>query len=249
MEKPIGIILAAGRGTRMRELTDSTPKPLLYVRGETLLVHVLKGLAPQVSEIVIVVGYLEGLIKTAIGDSYAGVPIVYATQSNPQGGTLDALRAGFSVVQDQTNTQGVIVVSADDIHNAHAFEQLYLAAQAHPERMILVGIRLDDTEELKRFGVFVFSADGKITGIEEKPAVAPSPFINCALYYFPPAFKKFVFSDIPAKPNGELYLTDPIDIWIQAYGADFLEVHEWEVIGTPEDLELANQKVVNTRLT
>lgn len=242
MQKPIGIVLAAGRGTRMRSLTDSTPKPLLEVRGEPILIHVLRGLAPEVSKLVIVIGYLGEHIQERVGSVFEGVPVSYAIQQNPKGGTLDALRVGLQ--EDfAADASGFIVVSADDIHLDSTFKHLGQQAKEKPGDMMLVGVRVEDTERLKRFGVFVFSPEGRIIGIEEKPLVPPSFSINCGLYYFPKKFTDIVFSDIPTSSSGELYLTDAVDVWIGQGGADYFEADHMESIGTPEDLKVANGEI------
>lgn len=237
--KPTAIILAAGRGTRMRELTAAVPKPMLLVRGKPILAHVLENLVPHVSSIVIVVGYLHEQITSHIGTEFAGVPVVYATQENPQGGTLDALRVGMRAAGEAS--RGYIVVSADDIHLQESFEALATHAAQHPDDMMLVGVSAATKDDAKRFGVFEFGADGRLLRIEEKPENPPSQVINCALYYMPAAFKETAFADYAAQPNGELYLTDPLSSWIRVHGASVHVAPSWESIGTPEDLAKANR--------
>jgi MurNAc alpha-1-phosphate uridylyltransferase len=76
------MLLAAGRGERMRPLTDHTPKPLLVVRGKPLIVHHLERLAGAgVREVVINLAWLGSRIRTALGDGHAfGVAIRYSDE-------------------------------------------------------------------------------------------------------------------------------------------------------------------------
>ena len=76
------MLLAAGRGTRMRELTDELPKPMIAVRGKPILQHIVEGLASAgVKEILIVVGYRKEVVTEFFGDgSKFGVRISYVTQ-------------------------------------------------------------------------------------------------------------------------------------------------------------------------
>ena len=85
------IILAAGRGERMRPLTDHTPKPLLQVRGKSLLEWHLEALARAgVREIVINTAWLEQRIVDTIGDgSRFGVAIRYSMEGRDHGGALE----------------------------------------------------------------------------------------------------------------------------------------------------------------
>jgi NDP-sugar pyrophosphorylase family protein len=63
------IILAAGKGTRMRELTNEVPKPMLKVHGKPILEHILEGLAAAgVREIFIVTGFKAEVIENYFGD-------------------------------------------------------------------------------------------------------------------------------------------------------------------------------------
>ena len=79
------VILAAGRGVRMGALTESTPKPMLQIKGRTLLEYKLAALPEEVDEVIIVVGYLGGMIQSHFGGEYNGnlpkkevcVPAVY----------------------------------------------------------------------------------------------------------------------------------------------------------------------------
>lgn len=82
------MVLAAGRGMRMRPLTDTTPKPLLLVAGEPLIVHHLRALrAFGVREVLINIAWLGEQIRQALGDGKRfGVRLVY---SQEPAGALD----------------------------------------------------------------------------------------------------------------------------------------------------------------
>lgn len=90
---PRAIILAAGRGERMRPLTDVTPKPLLQVRGKPLIEWHIAGLAALgVREIVVNTAHLEEQFVPALGDgSRWGVRLVYSHEGRDFGGALETL--------------------------------------------------------------------------------------------------------------------------------------------------------------
>lgn len=85
------LILAAGRGERMRPLTDHTPKPLLEVRGKPLIVWHLEALARDgIREVVVNTAWLEERIVDALGDgSKHGVSIRYSLEGRDHGGALE----------------------------------------------------------------------------------------------------------------------------------------------------------------
>ena len=85
------IVLAAGRGERMRPLTDHTPKPLLAVRGKPLIEWHLEALAQGgVREVVINTAWLEERIVDAIGDGARfGLTIRYSMEGRDHGGALE----------------------------------------------------------------------------------------------------------------------------------------------------------------
>ncbi len=85
------MILAAGRGERMRPLTDTTPKPLLKVRGKALIEWHLEALARAgVRDVVINTAWLEEQIVDALGDgSRWGLAIRYSMEGRDHGGALE----------------------------------------------------------------------------------------------------------------------------------------------------------------
>lgn len=85
------IVLAAGRGERMRPLTDRTPKPLLPVRGKALIEWHLEGLARGgVTEVVVNTAWLEEQIVATLGDgSRYGLSIRYSLEGRDHGGALE----------------------------------------------------------------------------------------------------------------------------------------------------------------
>ena len=81
------VILAAGRGTRMRELTDDVPKPMIEVRGKPVLQHIVEGLRDAgVRRFLIIVGYHAEMVRNFFGDGRRhNVDIEYATQTVQDG--------------------------------------------------------------------------------------------------------------------------------------------------------------------
>lgn len=104
------VILAAGRGTRMGNLTKTLPKPLLEVSGKTLLEHKFDLLGPDVDEVVLVVGYLGNMIRERYGGNYKGKKISYAEQG-PVHGTAGALWSAREFLRDK-----FIVMMGDDLY-------------------------------------------------------------------------------------------------------------------------------------
>lgn len=117
------IVLAAGRGQRLRPLTDACPKPLLDVGGKTLIVHHLQALARAgITHIVINTAWLAEQFPVALGDGSAfGVSITYSFEGRSGletgGGLLNALPL--------LGTEPFLVVNGD-IHANVDFSRLAL---------------------------------------------------------------------------------------------------------------------------
>lgn len=104
------MLLAAGRGERMRPLTDNTPKPLLKVRGRPLIVwHILNLVKAGITEIVINHAYLGQQIEDTLGDgSQFGASITYSREA-------EALETagGIATALPLLGDEPFVVVSAD----------------------------------------------------------------------------------------------------------------------------------------
>lgn len=91
MPAPKALILAAGRGERMRPLTDTCPKPLLPVRGRPMIEWHLQALAAAgVREVVVNTAWLESMFPPALGDgSRFGLTLHWSAEGRDHGGALE----------------------------------------------------------------------------------------------------------------------------------------------------------------
>lgn len=151
--QPPALILAAGRGERMRPLTDACPKPLLMVRGKRLIEWHLEALAAAgVTQVVINTAWLEDQFPAALGDGARwGLTIKYSTEGRDHGGALETAGgiakalpwlarhggASFWVVSGDVFLPGYAFAAADAAHFAASNElaRLWLVANAphHPQ--------------------------------------------------------------------------------------------------------------------
>ena len=119
------MILAAGRGERLRPLTNSQPKPLLEVRGKPLIVHHLESLArSKVNEVVINVSWLGGQIKEMLGDGRDyGLSIEYSEES-------EALETAGGIIQALDKLGDRFIVVNADIYTDFNFSSLLARSES-----------------------------------------------------------------------------------------------------------------------
>ena len=196
------VLLAAGKGTRMKELTNELPKPMLEVRGKPILLHIVEGLrAAGVTDFCIIVGYRADVVRDFFGDgSKFGVRVSYATQ----------------VVQDGT---GKVVELAREFAGSDAFVLSYgdiLIDPANYARLTdLAGaegiVTVKNNEgEMAKGGCVVVNDRFELIDLIEKPAgPAPSPWYNAGVYTFRPSIFDFT-ARLKLSPRGEYELTDAI---------------------------------------
>lgn len=123
------MILAAGRGERMRPLTDRVPKPLLHVAGKPLIVRLIDGLKRGgITDLVINVAYLAPLIEAELGDGAGlGVHIIYSRE--PDG----PLETGGGIYRALPLLSDPFLVVNGDIWTDYPFDRLprEVAGKAH----------------------------------------------------------------------------------------------------------------------
>jgi MurNAc alpha-1-phosphate uridylyltransferase len=128
------MLLAAGRGDRMRPLTDQTPKPLLAVRGKSLIVYHLEQLARSgVHEVVINLAWLGARIRAALGDGSAfGVSIRYSDEGSR------ALETGGGIFKalPWLGSEPFLVVNAD-VYTDFDFGTLQIATDAWAQLLLV----------------------------------------------------------------------------------------------------------------
>jgi dTDP-glucose pyrophosphorylase len=195
------VILAAGRGTRMKELTDELPKPMVRVKGTPILESIVRGLvANGVRRILIVVGWRKEVIFDHFGDGSAfGCAIEYVEQ----------------VVQDGT---GRVVELAKDFAGNDPFVLSYgdilVPASSYAPLVDCEGVEgkltVKIAEDVRKGGA-VFIENGFVTGLIEKPGPdqPTSPYYNAGIYTFTPRIFDYT-AKLELSPRGEYELTDAI---------------------------------------
>lgn len=217
------VIICAGNGTRMRPLTERTPKPLLSVCGKPLLQHVVEALPVEIDELVLVVGYLQEQIRELCGENYLGKQVTYVTQENFSGGTGDALMCAKDIVVGK-----FMFMYADDIHGAQAL------AEAVKKDHAILGTHSDTPEY---FGVLVTNTDGTLKQILEKPKVPPSNIVNIGGFVLQPEIFDCVVE--VSKEHGEVLVTDMLTQYAETYPVTVIEQVMWIPVGKPEDIATA----------
>ena len=219
------IILAAGKGTRLRPLTNELPKPLVKVNGKTLLDHIVEALPSAIKELIIVVGYRGDMIKDYCGENFHGRPVTYIEQTEING-PATALWLAKDLIRGR-----FLFMFADDIHGKEDM------ARAVSYTRSIMATTSDNPE---RFGVIVRNPDGTIAEMIEKPTSPSSNLVSTG----PMVLDKNIFDFPPESPiNGEYFMPEIIMRYKEKYPMAVVEENFWLAIGYPEDLERAEKRL------
>jgi len=219
-ERPrAAMILAAGRGERMRPLTDSVPKPLLAIRGKSLIERHVERLAQAGMErIVINLAWLGGMIRDHLGDgSRYGVPIHYSEESphalETAGGIFRAL---------PSLRPGPFVVVNGDVFTDFEFGRLLLDGEHHAHLVLVPNPPQHPRGDFGLLGGLAVPSAGQQYTFAGIAVYRPAFFSGCADGVFP--LKPLLVRAMAAQRcTAELYRG------------------LWEDVGTPERLSALNK--------
>jgi dTDP-glucose pyrophosphorylase len=232
------VILAAGRGTRMRELTAEVPKPMIEVRGKPVLQHIVEGLQhARVRECLLVVGYRADAVQNFFGDgSRHHIAIQYATQT-VQDGTGRVVELSRDFVGDSP-----FILSYGDILVDPGNYKRVVDLPNNLEAIITV----TRGEDVRKGGAVFVNEQMELVDLREKPkpGEATSPWYNAGLYAFRPSIFEFT-AKLQPSPRGEYELTDAIrDLAQSGKKVQALKlIGEWADVRDPEVLAKLNQQL------
>jgi dTDP-glucose pyrophosphorylase len=197
------VLLAAGRGTRMREMTADLPKPMLEVRGKPVLQHIVEGLRDAgIANFLIIVGYRADAVQNFFGDgSRYNIAIQYLTQTVQDGtGRVVELAKNFASDSPFILGYGDILVAPDNY-----------------KRIVDISEGIDATisvtrgEDVSKGGAVFVNERMELVDLREKPKPGEptSPWYNAGLYAFRPTIFDFI-EKLKPSPRGEYELTDAI---------------------------------------
>jgi len=207
------MILAAGKGTRVRPITHTTPKPMIPILQKPVMEFLLELLKEHgFDEIMVNVSHLAEEIENYFRDGQRfGVQIAYSFEGRIEEGELigEALGSagGLKRIQDfQPFFDDTFVVLCGD---ALIDLDLTEAVRRHKQKGAMASLiaRRVPREEVSSYGVVVTDPDGRVLRFQEKPAVAEaaSDMINTGIYIFEPEVLDFIPSGEPFDIGSDLF--------------------------------------------
>ncbi|EGJ48213.1 glucose-1-phosphate thymidylyltransferase RfbA [Pseudoflavonifractor sp. P01025] len=197
-----GIVLAAGKGTRLYPMTKPVCKPLLPVYDKPLIYYPIAILMQAgISDIMVIVPPDEtDTFRALLGDGEQyGLKITYAEQPVARG-IADALLIGREFVGEDR----VCLVLGDNIFYAPNLGDTLKQAAANEKGATVFGYWVEDPHP---FGVVEFDKDGKAISIEEKPRHPKSNYVIPGLYFYDNQVME-IAGNLKPSARGELEITD-----------------------------------------
>jgi mannose-1-phosphate guanylyltransferase len=208
------MILAAGKGTRVRPLTYDLPKPMIPILGKPVMAYLVEHLAKYgVTEIMVNVSYLHEKIEDYFGEGHQfGVQIGYSFEgyTNDEGDVVPqpiGSAGGLKKIQDFGGffDETTVVLCGDALIDLDLKSALF----EHRRKGALASVITKEVpwDKVSSYGVVVTDADGRITEFQEKPSQeqAKSNFISTGIYIFEPEVIALIPTDRPFDIGSELF--------------------------------------------
>jgi dTDP-glucose pyrophosphorylase len=235
------IILAAGKGTRMK---SRKPKVIHEICGRPMVTYTLANLRKaKVADITAVVSFRKNLVINKIKGA-----VKFGFQKNPKGGTADAVRSGLPLVNPKA--KNVLVINGDDsaFYTPQTIRKIIDIHNLRERKLTFVSLIKEDPTGLGRV---VRGKNGLITKIVEEKDASPSEIkikeVNDGLYLFDHKWLSKNLNKVKKGQQGEYYLTDLVKMCID--GGEKMATYtmpnddEWHGINTPEQLQSAEEKM------
>lgn len=228
-----GIILAAGKGTRLYPMTKPVCKPLLPVYDKPLIYYSIAVLMEAgIRDIMIIIPPdEEQTFRKLLGDGSAfGVQITYAVQYVARG-----IADAFLVAEDFVQGDSACLILGDNIFYAKDLHEKLMQAASNPNGATVFGYYVDDP---RAFGVVEFDEDGKAISLEEKPKHPKSNYIIPGLYFYD-AEVLALAKTLQPSARGELEITDLNRLYLESGKLQVIPLESdfvWMDAGTADSL-------------
>jgi bifunctional UDP-N-acetylglucosamine pyrophosphorylase/glucosamine-1-phosphate N-acetyltransferase len=216
------VILAAGRGKRLKPLTDEIPKPMVPVAGRPILEYTLSILPKEIDEVILVIGYKGEKIKNYFGPSFNQLKLLYVEQSEPLG-TAHALCCAKPFLKNDY----FLLLYADDLYHPDDLENCLINNPS---------VLVKETDQPEKFGICLIDEKNILCHILEKQPIGLGNLANIGVYLL----NQEIFEIMPpVTRNGEFNLASQIGFWAKYRSIKVIKAKFWHPIAYPEDLKLA----------
>jgi mannose-1-phosphate guanylyltransferase len=220
------VILVGGKGTRLRPLTLSAPKPMLPTAGLPFLTHLLSRVAAAgLEHVILSTSYQAAVFEAEFGDgSQLGLEIEYVTEQEPLG-----TGGGIANVADLLRHDTVMVFNGDVLSGAD-LGQLLEFHQANQSDVTLHLVRVGDP---RAFGCVPTDDKDRVVAFLEKTEDPPTDQINAGTYLFERKIIDRIPRGRPVSVEREVFPGLLADDGVKICG--YVDATYWRDMGTPED--------------
>lgn len=233
-----GVILAAGKGTRMKDLTKDKPKPMVETGKSSILEHVFEQVKRAgVKDLFVVTGYYANIIEDHFEDGKEfGLNITYKRQER-QDGTGHAT----ILAEEFVNGDTFLLTYGDIMSSIENYPRMIAEFNNNPCDGLLA---LNWVEDPYRGAAIYLDETNRIEKIVEKPLQGTSTthWNNAGIYIFDPVIFEYL-KKIKLSPRGEYELPDAINMMMNDKRdvKGFKLEGYWGDLGTPEDVIRMNE--------
>lgn len=215
--------MAAGKGARMLPLTETTPKPLLKISGKPILERIIREMPDEVSEVIIVVGYLKEQVIDFIKEAFPDLDVKFVVEEGMRG-------SAYAVYACKDLMHGrFLVLNADDLYRKEDLQKMVR------QDLAMLCMRMPTTEEYSRFNRFLVDKDMNYQGIV---SYQHSEWTNMGVYALTTEFFNVPLVRIK---SGEFGLPQTVASMATDYGkkVKIVEGTFWVPVGHPPDIQKA----------
>jgi dTDP-glucose pyrophosphorylase len=217
------VILAAGKGTRMKDLTKEIPKPMLHVQGRPILEHILEGLVGAgIRHICIITGWHAEAIESYFGTGQRwGIKIEYARQM-----VQDGTGKAPELAKNAINGDDFLLTYGDILVRPETYQQMLGRWKESPFDGLITAT---PSQDVNKGGILFFDPQFHLTRLVEKHSLqqldelrtrgwireGQPVWYNAGIYLFRPSLFDFT-AQLQKSPRGEYELTDAIEAMLRA---------------------------------